>query len=73
MIRKHHEPGCPKRVGVYKPCTCAELEDELIPERLPDPQASHMSLAHLIRAARREGLLRPLQPYGGGHAPASAP
>jgi hypothetical protein len=73
MIRKHHDPSCPKRTWPDAVCACAEIEDVLVPGSLPDPDAAHRSLADLIRAARREGLLRPLQPYGGGHAPASAP
>jgi hypothetical protein len=73
MIRKHHEPGCPKRKNQAYPCACAEIEDELVPGKLPDPDEQYRSLADLIRAARREGLLRPVQQYGGGHAPASVP
>jgi hypothetical protein len=73
MRRVHHEPGCPKRNDPSLPCACAELEDELLPGSLPDPDQAHQSLASLIRKARRAGLLRPLQQYGGGHAPASAP
>lgn len=75
MIRKIHEPGCPKRKSPWldKVCTCAEIEDELVAGYLSDQPGPHQSLANLIRAARREGLLRPIQQYGGGHAPASTP
>jgi len=38
-----------------------------------DPNRPYQSLASLIRAARRDGLLKPVQQYGGGRTPASVP
>jgi len=45
------------------------------PQTVPQsqPQGPYQSLATMIRAARRDGLLKPVQGYGGGHAPASVP
>jgi hypothetical protein len=81
-----HEPDCPVLVNPDMFCTCADQEAEMVEDfqvvkpyrrsqTVPQsaPQGPYQSLASLIRAARRAGHLRPLQPYGGGHAPASVP
>jgi hypothetical protein len=74
--KKRHHPDCPVWKNRFDNCTCEEREDELVEVAvgvLPDPSRPYQSLASMIRTARRDGLLRPLQPYGGGHAPSSAP
>jgi hypothetical protein len=78
--RKKHHPECPETDPFETDfCRCVELEDQLVQSYVPkraslsDPQGPYQSLASLIRAARRDGLLKPIQQYGGGHAPASVP
>jgi hypothetical protein len=78
-----HYPDCPKQRHISYRCTCRDREDEMVEDfqvetpyrRSPTvpqstPQGPYQSLASLIRAARRAGHLRPIQQYGGGHAPA---
>jgi hypothetical protein len=82
---RHHE-DCLYLTHPGNRCTCVDLEDEMIEDfqvetpyrRSPSvpqstPQGPYQSLASLIRAARRAGHLRPIQQYGGGHAPAFLP
>ena len=81
-----HELGCPKRARSSNPCTCVDHEAEMVEDfqvikpyvrtpRVPvyTPQGPYQSLATMIRAARTAGLLKPVQQYGGGHAPAFTP
>ena len=56
-------PTCAHVVDHAQACTCEALEDELVVGPLSTPQRPYQSLADMIRAARRDGLLRPIQNY----------
>ena len=63
MRRVHHAQGCPQKINPKLPCDCEPLEDELVGGPLSTPQGPYQSLADMIRQARTEGLLRPIQNY----------
>jgi hypothetical protein len=86
MRADKHLTWCAYRFNPRKACTCQPDQEAEEDERiasytrtqpkvgpLSDPQGPYQTLASMIRAARRAGHLRPLQPYGGGHAPAFQP
>jgi len=81
-----HWELCPQKTDPSQRCICPDNEDRLVEEfqeakpyvrtpRVPvsDPNMPYQSLATMIRAARTAGLLKPIQQYGGGHAPAFTP
>ena len=64
-----HAAECPKKYDDNKVCICDELEDQLVQSYVPvredlsAPVGPYSSLASMIRQARREGLLKPIQNY----------
>ena len=86
MTPVHHRELCPQKRDPNQHCVCKHWEDDLVedfqaakpymrlrPVPVSDPNMPYQSLATMIRAARTAGLLKPVQQYGGGHAPAFAP
>ena len=70
MSQRLHHPGCPETDATGTDfCICDDLEDQLVGSYVPvredlsTPVGPYSSLASMIRQARRDGLLKPVQNY----------